>query len=260
MPTVPALRCTEHFARTYAHNWRASVMATFLNPILYLAALGVGLGHFIDRGGHAGGSVGQVGYLHFVAPGLVAVTAMQTAASESTFPVMGALKWNKTYSAMLATPLRVTDVLVGHLIFVALRVLVATAVFLGVVALFYGGLSPVALADIPAGLLTGMAFATPLVAFAARQDNDAIFNLVFRFVLIPLFLFSSTFFPLSQLPLGLQVLAWATPLWHGVDLCRTLTLGTAGAGRTIGHVAYLAGLAAVGGWLARGSYRRRLRL
>ncbi len=259
MSTPSPLRATEYFARAYLRTWRGSIVTTFLNPVLYLAAMGVGLGSFVDHGGRAGAALGHVSYLHFVAPALLAVTAMQTAATEATFPVMGAIKWNKTYSAMLATPLRVDDLLVGHLLWIGARILTAVTAYLAVLVAFGAAGSWEALATIPAGLLTGMAFAVPLVAFSVTQDNDATFNLVFRFALIPLFLFSATFFPLDQLPVVLRSVAYITPLWHGVDLCRSLTLGTADAARIGLHVAYLSAIAAAGFLAARVTYRRRLR-
>jgi lipooligosaccharide transport system permease protein len=257
--TTPALRATEYFARSYRRTWRASIVTTFLNPVLYLAAMGVGLGSFVDHSGHAAGGLGHISYLRFVAPALVATTAMQTAATESTFPIMGALKWTRTYLGMLATPLGVGDVLAGHLIWIAARIAASVTIYVGVMAAFGAASSAEVLLAVPAGLLTGLAFALPLAAFAGTQDDDAIFNVVFRFGIIPLFLFSGTFFPLDQLPAGLRYLAYGLPLWHGVDLCRGLALGTAPLGRSLLHVAYLAGLAAAGGCLARISFRRRLR-
>jgi lipooligosaccharide transport system permease protein len=111
---------------------------------------------------------------------------------------------------------------------------------------------------VPAGVLTGMAFAAPIVAFAATQDNDAHFAALFRFVVIPMFLFSGTFFPVSQLPPVMRPIAYLTPLWHGVDLCRTLALGTASVGRTTVHTLYLLAWVIAGTALARLAYQRRL--
>ena len=183
---------------------------------------------------------------------------MQTAANESTYPVMGAIKWIRTYHAMLATPLRVGDVLAGHLLWIAVRILTIAAVFLVVMAAFGATESWLALLVVPAGLLTGLAFAAPIAAFAASQENDQTFAALFRFVIIPMFLFSGTFFPVSQLPVGLRPVAYLTPLWHGVDLCRSLALGRASVGMTALHIAYLALWVAAGCALASVAYRRRL--
>jgi lipooligosaccharide transport system permease protein len=257
MATAPALRATGYFARAYARTWRASMMTTFVNPTLYLLAMGVGLGSFINRNS-TGAALGHVSYLHFVAPALAATAAATTAASESMFPVMGAIKWQKTYYAMLATPLRVGDVLAGHLIWIATRIATAVASYLVVMAAFGATPSPESVAILPVGILTGLAFATPLAAFAATQDTDGGFSLVFRLGVVPLFLFSGVFFPLSQLPVGLRVLAYATPLWNGVALCRPLALGHATALGLAGHLAYLVGVGAAGVVAARHTYRRRL--
>ncbi len=231
---------------------------TFVSPVLYLAAMGVGLGSFINKGGHTA-TLGHISYLQFVAPALAATTAVTTAAGEALFPIMGAIKWNRTYFGMLATPLRVGDVLAGHLIWIATRVATAVAAYLVVMAAFGTTPSFETLAVLPAGVLAGMAFATPMAAFAASQENEQAFPLVFRLGVIPLFLFSGVFFPLSQLPVGLRVVAYATPLWHGVDLCRRLTLGQLSATGAAVHVAYLIGLTGVGVLLATRTFRARLR-
>src|SRR5215213_5496679 len=129
-----ALRSFEYWMFQYKRTWRGSVVSTVLFPVLFLASMGVGLGTLVDQS-KSGGVDGQ-SYLVFLAPGLLAATAMQTAVSESTYPVMGAIKWFKTYHAMLATPLGVMDVLVGHVLFVATRILISSGIFLAVMTLF----------------------------------------------------------------------------------------------------------------------------
>jgi lipooligosaccharide transport system permease protein len=256
--TPPAIRAFGYFALSYRRTWRGSMATTFVSPVLYLAAMGVGLGSFINKGGHTA-TLGHVTYLQFVAPALAATTAATTAAGESMFPIMGAIKWNRTYFGMLATPLRVGDVLAGHLLWIATRVATAVAAYLVVMAAFGTTPSVEALAVLPAGVLVGMAFAAPLAAFAASQENEQAFPLVFRLGVIPLFLFSGVFFPISQLPVGLRIVAYATPLWHGVDLCRRLTLGHIGAAAATVHVAYLVVLVLVGVLVATRTFRARLR-
>jgi lipooligosaccharide transport system permease protein len=131
-------------------------------------------------------------------------------------------------------------------------------VFLAVMALFGAIKSPAAVLLIPGGLLTGLAFAAPIVAFSVTLERDSGLTALFRFGIIPMFLFSGTFFPVSQLPAALRVLAYVTPLWHGVDLCRTVALGDASLLRSLGHVAYLALWFGVGYAVALRTYRRRL--
>ena len=257
MPTPPAIRAVGYFALAYRRTWRASMMTTFVSPTLYLLAMGVGLGSFVDKNG-SGSSLGGVTYLQFVAPGLAAVAAATTAAGESMFPVMGAIKWQRTYIAMLSTPLRVVDVLGGHLIWIAARVTMAVGAYVVVMAAFSTTPSSQTLAVLPAGVLTGMAFAAPLAAYAATQDSEGGFTLVFRLGIVPLFLFSGVFFPITNLPPALRLVAYATPLWHGVDLCRHFTLGTSTAREVLLNVCYLAALTIAGVSAARITYRRRL--
>jgi lipooligosaccharide transport system permease protein len=253
----PTVRSLEYWAYQYKRTWRGGVVNGILSPVLFLAAMGYGLGGLVHSQTAARGLHG-VSYLVFLAPGLLAANAMQIGVQESTYPVMGAIKWIRTYHAMLATPLRVIDVLLGHLLWIALRIAMVCAIFLGVMAAFGTTKSWTAVLVLPAGLLTGVAFAAPVVAFAATRENDNGFSALFRFVVMPLFLFSGTFFPLSQLPSGLRPIAYATPLWHGVDLCRSLALGNAHLWLTIGHVAYLSAMTAVGVAAAVRTYERRL--
>jgi lipooligosaccharide transport system permease protein len=257
MATAPALRATGYFARAYARTWRASIMSTFVNPTLYLLAMGVGLGSFINKNSNPA-ALGHSSYLQFVAPALAATAAATTAASESMFPIMGAIKWQRTYYAMLATPLRVGDVLAGHLVWIAARIATAVGSYLVVMAAFGTTPSFESIAILPVGILTGAAFAAPLAAFAATQDRDGGFSLVFRLGVVPLFLFSGVFFPLSQLPVALRLLAYITPLWNGVALCRPLAAGHVTLAGLVGHLAYLVGVTAAGLVAARYTFRRRL--
>jgi lipooligosaccharide transport system permease protein len=249
-----ALRSFEYWAMSYRRVWRGSVVSSLLNPVLYLTALGIGLGKLVNKGAHPLG----VSYVAFVAPGMLAAVAMQVAAFESSYPVMVSIRWTRVYHAMLATPLRIRDVVAGHLIFVAARAASVAGVYLAVLAAFGTLKSPLAILAWPSAILLGLAFAAPIAALAAWAKQDSIFNALFRFGITPLFLFSGTFFPITRLPEPLQWLAYATPLWHGVDLIRRLTLGTATVGLSLVHVAYLATLAAAGIALAQRTFTRRL--
>lgn len=248
-------RSLGYWAYQYKRTWRASLTSSFLEPLLYLAAMGIGLGTLVDRHVH---QVGGVSYLSFIGPGLLASAAMQVGTSESTYPVMGAIKWIRTYYAMLATPLRVIDVLRGHLAWIVVRLLTAAGIFLVIMAAFGLVRSPDALLALPAAVLTGLAFAAPIAAFAATQERDAVFSVIYRFGLVPLFLFSGIFFPITRLPGWLQPVALATPLYHGVALCRSLVLGNAALWPSIAHGAYLLALVVVGYEVARVTFRRRL--
>jgi lipooligosaccharide transport system permease protein len=217
--------------------------------------MGVGLGSLVDQHTH---TVDHVRYLYFLGPGLLASTAMQIGTNEATYPVMGAIKWIRTYFAMLATPLTVNDVLLGTLTWIAIRLTIVSTIYLGVLAAFGATLSPLAALALPAAVLTGLAFAVPIAAFAAVCQNDTWFSAIYRFGVVPLFLFSGTFFPVTQLPAWLRPLAYATPLFHGVTLCRELVLGQVDWSLVPVHAGYLLVLV-IGGYLvARRTFRRRL--
>ncbi len=249
-----ALRAYEYWVTSYRRVWRGSVVSSVLNPVLYLTALGVGLGKLVNRGGHPLG----VSYLAFVAPGMLAAVGMQIASFESTYPVMAAIRWTRQYHAMLATPLRVRDILVGHQLYIASRVATSSAVYLAILAAFGALRSPWAILAWPVTILIGLAFSTPIAAFAAWAKKDSLFAALFRFGIVPMFLFSGTFFPVTKLPEGVRQLAYATPLWQGVDLSRHLTLGSPSLGMALVHIAYLLALAAVGLAVAQRTYARRL--
>ena len=253
-------RVVEHRALQYRRTFRASITSTFLNPVLFLLAMGVGLGTYVDRSGAATEALGGLSYLQFLAPGLLAATTMQAAAFEATFPIMGGLTWMRTFHAMYATPVTPRDIVVGNLTWIALRLTMIAAIFTVVMALFGAAASPLILLGIPAAVLTGMAFAAPIAAFSATQKTPEKFNAVFRFGITPLFLFSGTFFPISNLPELVQPIAWLSPLWHGVELSRALALGTIGEapGLALVHVLVLAAITAVGAILAFRTVEARL--
>lgn len=249
------LAVAEHHLTVYRRTWRGSIVGRFVSPLFFLLAMGLGLGALVDD--RAGG-VGGVPYLQFVVPGILAMQAMMLAFGESTYAVMAYVKWNRMYEAMLATPLGVREVLGGHLAVVALHLAVASTIFLVVAAPFGAFASWWALLAVPVAVLTGMAFSVPVFALAARLESDSGFSLLFRFVMTPLMLFSGTFFPVDQLPVWMQPLAWATPLWHGVSLSRDATLGVAPDGLVVVHVAVLVAYVGVGWVLARRSFATRL--
>jgi len=249
------LRVYEFWLLQYRRVWRATVIGSVVNPVFYLGALGVGLGTLVNR---SGGQPLGVPYIDFVAPGMLAATAMQIAAGEATWPVMGSFRWTRQYFAMASTPLGVRDIVRGHQLWMTTRVASTSAVYLAVIAAFGGVDSFWAVLALPAAVLVGLAFSAPLAGYAATKDSDAAFIPIYRFVILPLFLFSGTFFPASRLPLPLEWVAYATPLWHGVDLCRGLVLGTIGAAAAVGHVAYLLAWIVGGLTLASARYGRRL--
>jgi lipooligosaccharide transport system permease protein len=248
-----ALRSFEYWVRSYRRVWRGSLVTSIVGPVLYLTALGVGLGKLVNRGQGLG-----VPYLHYVAPGILAATVMQIGTFESSYPVMAAIRWTRQYHAMLATPLRVRDLVAGQQLYVAARLGLVSAIYLAIIAAFGAIESPLAVAGWPVAVMIGLAHSAPVSAFSAWLERDEGFNALFRFGITPLFLFSGTFFPITRLPHGIREVAYATPLWNGVDLERHLTLGTATPWPSLAHAAYLALWIAAGVVLARRTYTRKL--
>jgi lipooligosaccharide transport system permease protein len=241
------LRQAEYWVTVYRRTWRGSAITSFVMPLFYVGAMGVLLGGYVDRG--TGDLDGAPSYLAFVAPGLVAAHAMQTAVGEVTWPVMGMVKWNKTYYGMIATPLSIPDIVAAHFLFVLFRVATTCGVFL-VVLSFFGVYASVwgAVGAFFVQLLLGLAFTTTLYGYSAGLRTESGFAIVYRLLVLPLFLFSGAFFPISNLSAPLEWLARLTPLWHGVDLTRMLTLGEVEGVSALVHVLYLTVMVALGWW------------
>ncbi len=256
-PFDGAGRMVDYWAIVYLRTWKASVVSSFVLPFLYILAMGVLLGGFIE--GDPAELEGATSYLSFVAPGMLAAQAMTTVFGEVTYPVLGNIKWTKVYFAMIATPLTVGDVVMSTLGFVLFRVATVSAVFLAVMAPFgvFTSWSGVVVAFF-VQLLIGLAFATPVYALTSAMKDESGFALVFRLGMIPLFLFSGAFFPIGNLNPLMEWLAKVTPLWHGVDLTRMLVLGHVDLSLALVHVAYLSVLAAIGWWLTVRLLTKRL--
>jgi lipooligosaccharide transport system permease protein len=239
-------RVVEHRALQYRRTFRASIFGSFGIPVLYLVAMGAGLGGYVDRS--ADPVLHGLSYLQFLAPGLLASTVMQTASFEAMFPILGGLQWNKIFHAMFATPIQPADIVFGNVAWIVFRLSLVGGVFALAIVLFGASASPLVVLAVPCAVLTGLAFATPIMAFTATQRTPDRFATIFRFGVTPLFLFSGTFFPVESLPSFLQPLVWISPLWHGVDLCRQLMLGTIVNTALLGlvHALVLLTLAGVG--------------
>jgi Nod factor-specific ABC transporter NodJ protein len=240
----------------YRRIWRGSVVISVANPLLFVLAMGAGLGKLVNA--HNSAYLHGLPYLTFMAPGLVAAAAMQIGYLESAGPVLQSALPGGSYRSAIAAPMSATDILLGHLLFIGCRILLSsTGVVLVIVA--FGVIPPGrGLLLIPAALLTGLAFAVPVTAFAVRAARPASLNALFRFVIMPLYMFSGTFYPTAQLPAWLRDIMLISPLWHGVQLCRGLALGNATGADVTAHTAVLLCLTAVGAVAARHAYIRRL--
>jgi lipooligosaccharide transport system permease protein len=253
MTSPSPLPVFQHRLTLYLRTWRGSVFSSFLVPILFLLGMGLSLGSYVDSRGVLG-----VAYIDYIAPGLLASTAFQIAIGEATWPILGSFMWVRTYHAMRASPLRPQDMVGGEILYIWLRVGTSAAGFLIVMALFGVLHSPLAVATLPVALLLGVAAAAPVLAYSATIKTDNMFPILFRFAVIPMTLFAGVFFPVTQLPAAVRWIAYASPLWHGVELTRAATLGTAPPWPWVWHVGYLAAWAVAGYALARRRFSRRL--
>lgn len=252
-----ALHIVHRNALVYRRVWSGSIFTSFLQPTLFLLAMGIGVGGMVDS--EQAGLPDGMTFLAFLAPGLLAAACMQTAAAESSWPIQGKMRWHRNYEAMMATPIGVRDLVFGELAWVVVRVTTVALAF-GLVAVAFGGLALPAVGPVAAaGVLLGLAFSAPILAYAATLQANGNFNVMFRFVITPLFLFSGVFVPVDRLPAFLQVLAWATPLFHGVELVRGVALGTLSWPGAFVHVAYLLVVTGVGTAVALKTFARRLR-
>jgi len=240
----------------YRRNWRSTIVISVANPMLFLLGIGVGLGHLVNHA-HSP-DLGGVSYTDFFAPGLLAAAAMQTGFVEGGGRVRMAASPTGAYRSAVTTPLEPDEIMAGHLIFITFRLLTSSAAFIAVMVVFGVTDGWRALATWPAAMLTGLAFGIPVAAWAVTQRSMAKLQAVFRFVLMPLYMFSGTFFALDELPHGVRLVAEALPLAQGVALCRSISLGSASLTSVVGHAAYLIGFVLVGLAAAHLTYRRRL--
>jgi lipooligosaccharide transport system permease protein len=247
-------RALERELLVYLRTWRGYVFSSVVQPLLFLGAMGVGLGGLVDRGNDG---VAGLDYVVFVTPGLLAASALLTAGAEALWPIMGGVKWMGQFNSMVTTAMTPGDVYGGLVLAAAVRALVAAVAFLAVAAALGGVRSWWAILAVgPPVLLAAMTCAV-LAAFSVTQQDDRTFPLVIRLGIIPLFLFSGTFFPIQQLPDAIQPLVWVSPLWHAVEPARDLTTGTVGA-TTVLHLLVVAGVTAVAVPFGVRNFARRL--
>jgi lipooligosaccharide transport system permease protein len=238
-----ALYIAEHRIRGVRAWWKTFVITAVGNPLLYLVSLGVGLATLVPKG------VGGVPYVVFVAPALLVTAAVTAAAEESTYPYLMGFKWNPIFLAMNAAPLTGAQIAQGMAIAIGFRVVITAVVYYAIAAAFGAVLLPLTgWLAVPAAVLAGMALSSLITAFTATVTEDkGQMAIIMRFIVMPLFLFSGTFFPLERLPLALQWIGWISPVWHGTQLGRDATYGLGEpAWLAVVHVVYLAVLATAG--------------
>ena len=260
MSTPAAVRVWESNLAVYKRIWKSNLLGSFVQPLLYLLGMGVGVGTLVDQSSSSVELLGGVEYFAFLAPALIATTAMIVVAQEAMWPVMDGFMWSNAYWAMAATPLRPSEVAAGVGLWHATRAALSAIGVAAVLVLFPSTRSWGLVAAVPFAVLTGLAFALPISAWSAsREHTDQSFPAIMRFGIIPMFLFAGAFYPVDQLPGWLQPVAYVTPLWHGVELCRGAVLGTLGVAAAAGHIAYLGAIALAGFVVCQATFTRRLR-
>ena len=237
-PGLPRLGRARHLVErnflVFRQAW-VVIVSGFFEPLFYLLSLGVGVSRLV---GDVPGPDGPVSYTVFVAPAMLAASAMNGAVLETTFNVFFKLRFEKVYDAVLATPMTPRDVAVGDVTWALIRGGTYSVMFLAVMAAMGLVGSWWGLLALPGALLIGFAFAAAGMAATTFMRSWQDFEFV-NMAILPMFLFSATFYPLASYPPGLQWVVQATPLYHGVALERGFVTGAVGWG-TAGHVAYLA--------------------
>ena len=229
------------------------------NPLVYLFALGVGLASLVQAP-LGDGRGGEVSYLAFVAPALLASAAVTVASEEFTYPVLSGFKWNPVFTGARSAPISSAQIADGVIIAVILRMVATCAIYFGVMLLFGAVPSPLGAVGVITATLTGLAVGVVIMAYTSTVTEDkGQMAIIQRFIITPMFLFSGTFFPLTQLPGYLQWIGWVSPLWHGNELGRVLAYGLdEPVWLTVVHCAYLAAITVVGWRAAQLVMTRRL--
>ena len=258
MSTPATVRVWESEFAVYRKVWQSHLLLAFVQPLLYLVGMGLGVGALIEANTDSASSLGDLSYFEFLAPALLATTAMISAGQASLWQVLDGFFWSNRYRAMAATPLGPGDIASGLTLWHATRTTIGVTGVAVVLAFFDATRSWGLLVSVPAAVLTGLAYALPITAWSSTRHGDGSFPTIIRFGLLPMFLFGGAFFPVEQLPDGLQPVAYVTPLWHGIELCRGAVIDTVSAGNVAVHLAVLCGYA-VAGWMAcKVAFARRL--
>lgn len=256
-PMVYRLRVWEYLMRSWKPYFWSTLGESLGAPVLYLLALGIGMGSLINRNGT--GVIG-VPYLDFIAPALLTASALQVAMSESTFATYGRFKWQRTLWGITATPVSPAVAADAHVLFIGTRVLVSSITYYLVLLAFGAAGGPVGVLMIPIALLCALSCAVwVLVLTASIHDEGApAFNILLRFVVLPMTLFSASFFPITQLPWSVRWLAFFSPLWHANELARAAALGGLDTPVMALHLVVLLVLFGSGFVVARRAFTRRL--
>ncbi len=257
-PPGGALVVVEYLVRVWRRSFVTTSAVAVGTPVIYLLALGFGLGTLVDRGPGAGALEG-VSYARYIAPALITSAALATGISEAAYPVYSRFKWTRVYWGVAASPVSLGSIADGQALFIALRLTVSSLLcyLVLVVAGVGGGIAGVLM--VPAAVLTGMSCSVWMLVLAAVMKKEGMaVNIVMRFVVIPMTLFSGSFFPIDRLPAAVRPLAWISPLWHGTALARSAALQSWHVGAAVAHLAYVLALTAIGLEMARRKFSAKL--
>lgn len=215
---IGAFRVLNRHMRVFHRTWRHNLMFNVVEPLLYLSAMGFGLGAFVQE-------INGMSYIQFIAPGMVALSAMYSATFECTYGTFVRLHYEKAFQAMLATPVTVRDVVLGEILYATIKCVMFGTVILIVVAALGQIQSAYALAIPLLLVIHGLVFASLALCYTAVTQTIDYLNYYITLVILPFFLFGGLYFPVDQLPLWVQLVNWVNPLYHSVELYRSLALG-----------------------------------
>lgn len=250
--TAAAVRVVEHNLVTFRHIWRTYLISV-LTPVLFLLVLGLGVGGLIDGAGTVPGP-----YVAFLGPGLIVGAAAQTGALAGFGPIMGRIRWDPVYESMLHSPMRVGDVVLGELAWIALRLLAGATVFAAVLLTIEPTRTPRVLLCVVVAVATGLAFAAVFMVVAALAPNGYTYDVLSRVTIVPLFVLGDVFFPAERLPAAVRAVAELTPMPHGAALSRAALAGGPFDGAAALHLTVVLGYLVAATALAVACFRRRL--
>ena len=250
MRLLAALRVWQRNATVYKRTWKLNILPNFFEPVLYLFGMGLGLGTYINE-------MEGLTYIQFLAPGLLVSSIMWGASLETTYNVFVKMNFDRIYDGILSTPVNPKDLALGELLWGATRGTIYGGAFLSVLFIFGIGLQWGILLIFPLLFIIGFLFATIGLLFTSMIKEIELFNYFFTLFLTPLFLFSGIFFPMSELPATVQIIAWFTPLYHGVELSRGIfnQLWTI---ELLGHFLWILAVTALNTIISLRSIHRRL--
>jgi lipooligosaccharide transport system permease protein len=215
-----AFRVWQRNLTVYTKLYKSSIVLNFVEPVLYLVALGLGLGAFVRE-------INGVPYINYIAPGIIAYSSMFATVFECTYGTYVRMTYQKTFDAILATPVGINDLVAGEMMWGATKSVFYGAIITLVLWLFGLLASPVAVFLVPFLFLSGLVFAEISLIFTALVPGIDSFNYFYTLFMTPMFLFSGIFFPLDKLPPVVAKIAFFTPLYHVVNVCRSFSEGKA---------------------------------